>query len=380
MWTRLKDLVGLNMSNDREHYSPTYDNEYVSPPLEQKVSIRLRLARDGQTNGVTWVPEAYYTRDVETQRINVLHSVQSKMTHVDKDRMILLTIAPTWAINEVTDAVLGGLCIAIEQLFSGVTMTSGDVNAMTSSKEQEVGSPHPDDTNTFSFFVHAGQRGPFEDVNQHAYISRASHAHVAQFAGREDVFLEPASKPTLRDMLNIAPPPDNNNDNNVIRPPPPADFEILSIKHPLMAFINASSTLLKEKQLLYASNVKPVVPKSQERDVRNRLHQLPERYRVDRQALDRVRQWLREERYSKIRYTRLTRTGLRVIMQPEQSAALFERYKDVLCNAPEQAPCLTLVLHVEYMIVQHFDIPHAKDVHERATLWWCGVYLRVRKP
>lgn len=429
LWNFLSGITP-SFSEDREQFCPPYINPCVSKPLAKKVSIRMRMAAarapkgTSGNPGVIWVPEQHYTYDVDTKRSNVLRDVRDIMDEPEVDRIVLLGMAPSWCTNEVTDPQWGGFLLSIEQLFCGVAphpqvaelarryeQALCHAEALESSKIQNPGPPHPDDTGEIQLFVQPGQRGDFDDIHRVVYTARALSKGVSEFGGYEDVLLKPASYPTLRDAIahdqlqnydkegeNIEPveyrrveTPDTHgaveNDNNDLDPtrdPLMAnevevydaepgqethitldvskrdvvepDHELFGMDHPMWTFLNEFGETLRKDKALYRSDVTPVDKNRHPIKVRQKMHLLPDMFRVSKAGLERIRKWLYARIYRKIRYTRLTRTGLRVLMPVEgQSRALYELYKNVLLNRPEEAPCITLILHVEYMLIRPSD-------------------------
>lgn len=364
---------------------------------------------DSETgNIVDWM----YRRDPDTTRVNILEDIRRMMDNPQTDRLVLLGIAPSWCTNEVIDPKLGGFIVSIENLFCGVAPHPEYTSIMepfnmsqASSAEQEKGPPHPDDTGELQFFVSPGQRGPCDEVHHVAYIPRALPKGVAEFGGYEDVLLTPTSRPTVRDVIKhdrlnqyddtlmepavgvvVEGVPDTHgavesNDVNRANPEqdpivgpdievmeggvatltiaqrdvPETDHELMSIDHPMMTFLNEFGETLRADNVLHRGDVVPVDIHRQSSSVRQKLHVLPTMYRVSKTALREARKWLCVRIYRNIRYTRLTRTGMRILMRPEQDQGLYEKYGDVLLKQPWRAPCLTLILHVEYILIRPSD-------------------------
>ena len=438
-------------SEDREHFSPTYKNPCVSTELEKRVSVRLRMvAASNGREAIEWVPESHYTRDLDTGRVNVLRDVRDILVpdtlHAPKhvtlvpsmdtrgaNRLIITSIAPVWATNEVIDPQLGGFRISIERLFCGVpphpaythvleatglydSIGASDLNDTNTQFDQQ--SLHPDDTGVVQFFVAPRQRGGFANMYQNVYTTRAKLHEIAQFAGREDVLLSPASRSTLRDAMQYDTSPlstplepmeenddnDNDNDNNnnntnndtntnnetaeeqasLIAPPatkgdgittrlPPvgngkkSDFELVGMDHPMMRLLNefgapehdpghpSDDVWPSRTRMIYRGDIEPIDPSNETSDVRKQLGTMPTMYRVRTSCLQRVRRWLVASKFSKLRYTRLNDTGLRIITTSDQSRALYRLYKDTLIDRPEQAPCVTVILLITYMTIQDND-------------------------
>lgn len=380
---------GPGFSADRAHYSPEYKKPGVTKLLEQKVTIRMRMAAttDGSER-VTWIPEQHYTRDADTCRINVFKDIRDAMHNADRDRIVIMGIVPSWACNEITDAGCGHLIISIERLFSGVAtharveqLLRDNQQSQQSSPQQEQGENHPDYTGVVKLFIAAGQRGKFDSVHENMYTSRISEKGVGQFGAAEDIMLMPASRPTMRDIIVNSNDDDDSkstatisldetnpsdldnvdNDNNAPLVPKvasvpkvlaKADFEIMSIKHPFMVYLDEFGDQLRNEHVLKKSDVLPLDVNQQSLDVRTQIDIFPTMYRVDQNAAERARAWLCRNVYDKMRYTRLTDTGLRVSINNEQSHALYTLYRDVLLNRPQDAPCVTLILHVDYIMLK----------------------------
>lgn len=375
------------------------------------------VAASNGKEGVEWIPEAHYTRDPETTRVNVFKDVRGVMRNPERDRIVLLGIVPVWAVNEITDEACGGFSLTIENLFCGVPSHPEYVRIMdkfdetkhdAQRKRNPAAIPHPDDTGRVRLFVQAGQRGAFDEVFHTLYVARALPKGISQFGGAEDVLLVPASQPTMRDaMQHDRTPKDNdegpeavitikapnavdthksvansNNDDDdddddpliaarVLtvsqRDVPKADFELVRADHPIMTFLNEFGETLRNEGILRRGDITAMDPQRQSMSVRNTLSRRDMLiYRVGADALQRAREWLCVRIYRNIRYTRLTGTGLRIVTRPDQSKALYTMYRKTLMDRPEQAPCITIVLHVTYMIVNESD--RMRRLQNKATL------------